>query len=423
MSATNTGSVVTDTVAEPLLPPDARLAAPHGFDSGSGIVNLAAGIAGRFGVRGALPGVPDPAIVAALAEAGSVVTVLFDGLGERQLAVHAPRGALSTHRLRTLDSVFPSSTAPAITSLATAAPPAEHGNPAWLIWSERAQAIVRTLPMDVRGDRQRAVSAAETWSWQPWPARTTAPSFAVLPREIAGSEYSRYAYAASTRIPYRRLDEIAALVADALRASAGGASVFVYLPQFDATSHEAGWQSDAAARVVADFDRWFATLVERLRDTDALVLATADHGFVDVAERDQLRLEDFPEIAACLEHPLCGEPRVPFCQVRAERRERFAEIVTACLDGAFEVHESDLLLRAGWFGRFDPARAGSMPITGRIGTHLLVPTRCVTLVDVVEGERAPHFIGMHGGTSEDEMRVPLLAAWRGEPIGAARRSG
>jgi hypothetical protein len=45
-----------------------------------------------------------------------------------------------------------------------------------------------------------------------------------------------------------------------------------------------------------------------------------------------------------------------------------------------------------------------------------VPARCVTLVDTVEGERAPRFIGMHGGTSEDEMRVPLVAAWRGEPL-------
>ena len=42
-------------------------------------------------------------------------------------------------------------------------------------------------------------------------------------------------------------------------------------------------------------------------------MATADHGFIDVTDRDQLRLEDFPQLAACLELPLAGEPRVPFC--------------------------------------------------------------------------------------------------------------
>lgn len=382
-------------------------------------MNLAAGIAGRFGVGATLPPVRDPILDEALAAAGSVVTVLFDGLGERQLAAHAPRGALAAHRLRTLDSVFPSSTAPALTSLATAACPAQHGNPAWMIWSPQAGAVVRTLPMDLRGQRRRTVRAADTWSWQPWVARAPVPSFAILPREIADSEYSRHAYGGSSRLAYARLDEIAPMVRDALRAGAdaGGASVFVYLPHFDATSHEAGWQSEAAGAVVGQFDRWFAMLVERLRGVDALVLATADHGFLDIAERDQFRLEDFPAIAECLEHPLCGEPRVPFCQVRAGRRDRFAEIVAACLDDAFEVHESAALLRDGWFGRFDSAHLDALPIAGRIGTHILVPTRAVTLVDHVAGERVHRFVGMHGGTSDDEMRVPLLAAWRGGPIG------
>ncbi len=365
----------------------------------------------------ALPAVPEPALGARLAEARSVVTVVFDGLGERQLATHAPRGALSHHRLRSLDSVFPSATAPALTSLAAAAPPAEHGNPAWFMWSEAHGAIVRTLPMDVRGDRHRAVSAAGTWTWRAWSSRSPARSFSILPREIADTEYSRHAYAGSTRLAYAQPAEVGPMVADAVRAAAGEASIFVYLPQFDATSHEAGWQSDAAAQVARDFDAWFAALVDRLRDLDALVVATADHGFVDIAERDRLRLADFPAIAACLERPLCGEPRVPFCQVRPDRRERFAEVVAGALGDAFTVHETGALLRAGWFGPVDAGATGDRPLVGRIGSHVLVPTRYVTLVDAVPGERVPSFIGMHGGTSEEEMRVPLLAAWHGAPVG------
>ena len=396
--------------------PDPGFVPPHPFEAGSSIVNLAAGIAGRFGVRTPAAPLIEPVLDDALTAAASVVTVLFDGLGERQLAAHAPHGALMQHRLRALDSVFPSSTAPAVTSLAAAAPPAVHGNPAWMIWSECAGAIIRTLPMDVRGDPQRKVLAADTWQWQPWAMRAQVPSWAILPREIVDSEYSRHTYAGSSRLGYARIEDIASLVAEALRAGSAGASIFVYLPQFDAVSHEAGWQSDAAAAVVRDFDRWFAGLLDRLRAFDALVVASADHGFVDVAERDQLRLEDFPEIGACLERPLCGEPRVPFCQVRADRRERFPGIVAAALGDAFAVHESGALLRAGWFGA-TASGVGPAPLAGRVGTHLLVPNRCVTLVDTVEGERAPRFVGMHGGISDDEMRVPLLAAWRGQAIG------
>lgn len=361
-----------------------------------------------------MPPVDDARLAVALQAARSVVTVLFDGLGERQLATHAPRGALSHHRLRTLDSVFPSSTAPAMTSLATAVPPAVHGNPAWLMWSESAAAIVRTLPMDVRGERRRTVSAADTWSWQPWAVRARAPMLAILPHEIADSEFSRHAYSGSTRLAYAQLDEIPDRVVEALRACPDGIGVFVYLPQFDAVSHHAGWQSDAAAAVVHEFDRWFAALVERSAAFDALLLASADHGFVDIDAADQLQLRDFPSIGECLERPLCGEPRVPFCQVRPERRERFAQIVTGALGDAFDVYEPKQLLRAGWFGAVAPGRKPAL--AGRLGTHLLVPRRLVTLVDAVEGERPMRFIGMHGGTSDDEMKVPLLAAHRGRPI-------
>ncbi len=387
---------------------------PHAFGAGSSILNLAAGIAGRFGIRAPVPPVEDARLDAALQAARSVVTVLFDGLGERQLATHAPRGALSRFRLRSLDSVFPSSTAPAVTSLATAAPPAMHGNPGWLMWSESAGAIVRTLPMDVRGDRGHTVSAADTWSWRPWTARAAAPTLAILPREIADSEFSRHAYSGSTRFAYAEIAEIADVVVEALRAHPEGVGVFVYLPQFDAISHHAGWQSDAAAAVVGEFDRWFAALVARSAVFDALVLASADHGFVDIDPAEQLQLRDFPVIGECLERPLSGEPRVPFCQVRPGCRQRFAEIVAGALGDAFDVYESARLLRAGWFGATPRGRPSAL--AGRLGTHVLVPRRRVTLVDAVEGERPMRFVGMHGGISDDEMKVPLMAAYRGEPI-------
>lgn len=412
IAATGTESSRASGAVRPT--PGPRLVPPHAFGAGSSILNLAAGIAGRFGVPTAVPPVDDARFAAALQAARSVVTVLFDGLGERQLATHAPHGALSRHRLRSLDSVFPSSTAPAMTSLATAAPPAMHGNPAWLMWSESAAAIVRTLPMDVRGDHGRTVSAADTWSWRPWAAQASVPTLAILPREIADSEFSRHAYSGSTRLAYAQIDEIPDKVVETLRAYPDGVSVFVYLPQFDAVSHHAGWQSDAAAAVVREFDRWFATLVERCAPFDALLLASADHGFVDIDAADRLQLRDFPSIGECLERPLSGEPRVPFCQVRPEHRKRFAQVVASALGDAFDVHESARLLRAGWFGAAAPGRTSAL--AGRLGTHLLVPRRLVTLVDAVEGERSMRFIGMHGGTSDDEMRVPLVAVHRGRPI-------
>ncbi len=385
---------------------------PTDFRAASSIVSVAASLAERFGAPAAVPALPDEPIVQALAASRFVVFVLMDGLGERQLQVHARDGALAHFRFRSLDSVFPSSTAPALSALSSAAPPAAHGNPGWLMWSDSAAAIIRTLPMDLRADHEAKVRASETWRWTPWMARSRSPAFSLLPKHIGDSEFSRHAYTGSTIVAYRSLDEICDRLDAVLDAVATPASVFVYLPHFDTVSHEAGWQSEKAAAVVRRLDAWFARLVERLRGRDALVLATADHGFVDVADEDQLQLEDFPEIAACLERPLTGEPRVPFCTVRPEAREGFAATVRSALGDVFDVHRSSELLAAGWFGVGEA-------LAGRLGTHVLVPRRRVTLVDTLEGETPMRFIGMHGGPSEDEMRVPLLAAWRGRPLPGA----
>ncbi|MGE0799371.1 MAG: alkaline phosphatase family protein [Lautropia sp.] len=388
---------------------------PHEIDAGSSILNLAATLALRFGAAAGAPLLAGHApLQSVLAATRSVVLVVFDGLGERQLSEHAGRGALADCRLGSLSSVFPSATAPAMTSLATALPPAQHGTPGWLMWSEADGEIVRCLPMDVRGQPDRPVSAASLWRWQPWSAALRLPVVSLLPRAISESTYSRYAYSAGRRIGYEHTDDVPQRIAELLGATIDGAYIFVYLPHFDAASHEFGWRSERAERTVLRFDRWFARLIDALRDCDALVLATADHGFIDVPERQQLRLEALPEIAACLARPLAGEPRVPFCQVLPRSHDVFAERVREATHGEFEAYRSEALLTAGWFGRPDQAVASS--IAGRLGTHVLLPRGGATLIDQVEGERPLSFIGMHGGPSADEMQVPLIAAYLGRAL-------
>lgn len=404
---------------------------PTDFARATSIASLAASLADRFAglasgpdraqvspqrrARGAgqaalrAPPLADETFAAALAGAGQVVFVLMDGLGEQPLATHAPAGVLSRFRWRSLDSVFPSSTAPALSALSAAAPPAAHGNPAWLMWSEQVGEIIRTLPMDVRADHARGVAAQDVWHWQPWMSGSAAPTFSVLPAQTADSAFSRHAYAGSTIVGYHSMDDVCDHVEAALDAAGTAAGVFVYLPHFDTVSHQSGCASDQAHTVVHRLDAWFRQLVERLRRRQVLVLVTADHGFIDVADADQLQLEDYPALAACLERPLSGEPRVPFCQVRATAQADFAATVEAELGDAFAVHTAAELLAAGWFGTGDA-------LAGRLGTHLLVPRRAVTLVDQVVGDPPMRFVGMHGGPSEAEMRVPLIAAWHGEPL-------
>jgi hypothetical protein len=401
----------------PRLPsaPNESASAPAWSGAGrQSIVDLAAAISARFGGQtGVGPEtIDDPCLAQWLRASAHVVLLVFDGLGDRQLRELSGRGALMDCHRGVLRSVFPSSTAPAITSFATALHPVSHANPGWFCWSDEVDAVIRTLPMDVRGAVEPQAVPESIWDWRSASESCGVPVIALQPAHIADSSFSRVAWSGATRVGYRSLTELRQSIVRAVRATPGGAFVWAYLPQFDTVSHQRGWQSDSARKLAGGFDSFFEALLHDLRADDALLIGTADHGFIDVNPRCRLRLEDFPDIVDCLHRPLCGEPRVAFCHVMPSQQEVFARRVESGLGFAFQLWKTPDLIEAGWFG---PGQV-SARLLSRIGTHALIARDGYTLVDCLPGEAEPDFIGMHGGIHPDEMRVPLVAARAGRPL-------
>jgi len=385
---------------------------------GLGIEHLAAWLGARFG---AVPAGIEPApawLGQPLAESRSVVLLLLDGVGLRQLADHAPDGALAQARVATLRSVFPSSTGPAITALASGLPPHRHGNPGWFAWHPGLGRVVRTLPSDLRGEPAGPVDPGGLWRWRPLTAAMASPSVAIQPEAIAESAFSRYAYRGARRIGYGTLDDLHDRIVEAVD-SPGGGFVYAYAPHFDTAAHRHGCRHPEPGRVISDFQKLFERLCESLARREALLLATADHGFVDIAPERQLTLGDHPALEALLARPLVGEPRVAFAEPLPGALAEFMGLAGEELGHAFDVRTMEELVAAGWFGAGEAepdflAHAGSVALVGREGW---------SLVDSVPGEKPQAFIGMHGGTTTDEMRVPLLAVRRGAPlrtVGSAR---
>lgn len=378
---------------------------------GPGIEHLAAWIGARFGNP-----VPDAApvpewLAQPLAECRSLVLLLLDGVGVRQVADHAPRGALAQARIATLRSVFPSSTAPAISALASGLPPHRHSVPGWFAWHPGLGRIVRTLPSDLRGDPGGPVDPEELWCWSPLTAGMDSPAVAIQPAFIADSAFSRYAYRGARRVGYRTLDDLHDRIVEAVDGTDGG-FVYAYAPQFDTAAHAHGCRHPETGSVLAGFDALFDRLAVSLAGCDALLLATADHGFVDIAPERQLSLADHPALAALLARPLAGEPRVAFAEPRPGALDEFLGRAAESLGHAFDVRATADLVAAGWFGKgeADPAfftRAGSVALVGRDGW---------SLADSVPGERAHVLVGMHGGITVDEMAVPVAAVRRGAPL-------
>jgi len=336
-------------------------------------------------------------------EARNVVLLIIDGLGDRLLARRAAGGELARRRRGSLTSVFPSTTASAITTSYTGRTPLEHGLTGWFTYFSEAGCVAAALPFRSRGDNlplekrlsvDKAFTAASIF--ESLPVR----SIVVTHRDIIDSRYNVRHCRGAERRPYTTVDELVAGVEAAVKSSDERKLVYAYWPDYDATSHVHGCEGAEAMSKVAEIDAAFGSLLSRLSGTDSLVIATADHGFLDCPPEDCLELP--AALASQLRFPLCGERRVAFCHARSEKE--FVSTAKEWLGGRADVRPSRDLVAEGWFGGGAPHPL----IAERVGDVAILMKDGYTIKDWLPGEPRHLHIGNHGGTSEDEMTIPLI---------------
>jgi len=377
--------------------------------AGGGFLNLVASLVAARGGRprhaplAALP--PE-----ALAAPRNLVFLVVDGLGDRYLAANGRGGALLAARRDSISAVFPSTTASAITTSFTGLSPAEHGLTGWFTYFGEAGCVAAPLPMRVRGAEAplaaRGVSAAQLFPGGSYLDAIADRALVVSWDAIIESDYNRHHCGRAERRAYGSLEGFVDQVVAAVQSGPERKFVYAYWWQFDAVAHRFGVASAKALGHFRDVDRAFGALLERLAGTDTLVVATADHGFVDSAGNEALSLEDAPGLPALLRLPLCGERRIAWCHVQPGRVREFAARAADWLGERADVRPSLELLEEGWLGPGAPHPR----IRERIGDMALVMRGSNTVKDKVYGEAQFLHIGNHGGTSEDEMRIPLVVA-------------
>ena len=117
-------------------------------------------------------------------------------------------------------------------------------------------------------------------------------------------------------------------------------------------------------------------------------------------------LNDHPELQACLRHPLCGEPRAAYAYVQPQRLRLFTDYLEVELSAELSWYPAAELIDAGWFGKGRP----DPRLAARIGDIVLLPKDDRIVIDRLENEPPWGLIGVHGGLSEAEKKVPLVVA-------------
>lgn len=371
--------------------------------AGGGLVNLMASlIAGRGGA-------PRHSLLASLpiqdiSDARNVLLLIVDGLGDGYLQRRGAGGELARRRRSAITSVFPPTTAAAITTSYTGCTPLEHGLTGWYTYFGAAGCVAAALPFRSRGEnislRERGVTAEQTFPQPSLFGSLATRSIVVTCRQIIDSDYNVRHCAGAERVAYDTLDGLILEIEKAVKSGPERKFIYAYWPWYDTVSHQHGSESAQAAMELEKIDAAFGALLARLSGSDTLVIATADHGFIDSAPEESLELP--ASLASQLRFPLCGERRVAYCYVHSQRD--FLDQAKQWLGERADVRPSRELLDEGWFG----PGAAHPGFAERIGDVALVMRGKYTIKDWTPGEARYLHIGNHGGTSADEMMIPLI---------------
>jgi hypothetical protein len=372
------------------------------------VVNLLSSIIRSRGGRSPhaeLDGVP----ARSLASARHVIYLLVDGLGEAQLTrlLREGRGRsfFGMHPRQVISTVFPATTAAAVTTFGTGASPAEHGVLGWHLHLHDLGLVSTILLTSTRTGSPMAHEDFDLGEYLCTPSHiATVPcrkellSWAHIPR----SRYSRANDPWTFRGGYRTLTGMVRQVAT--RAARRSRSVsYVYWPEYDSHCHEYGCFHRRTVSHFMQIDRALAQLVRLLQGTDTALIVTADHGLVDTSNGVELReVEGFYDHLAALPS---GDARQVQCFVRPARVESFLDLVQTKLSRACVCVPGSYLLRKQAFGLGKPHRA----LENRVGDYTLLARPDYSFASTLPGAESSFNKANHGGMSAEEVRVPLYA--------------
>ncbi|MGH9103029.1 MAG: alkaline phosphatase family protein, partial [Acidimicrobiales bacterium] len=290
-----------------------------------------------------------------------------------------------------ITSVAPTTTATALTSIATGRPPSEHGIVGYRL-SLGGGRVMNVLRWRAAGEDARESVPPATF--QPLAAFGGLEVPVVTRAEFAATGFTLAhlggARLAGWRMPSTLVVEVSAALA------AGEPFVYAYYDGIDKVAHEHGLGPHYEAELSAA-DRLVSDVVERL-PAGACLVVTSDHGQVDVGS-STLRLDE--EVLGGDVELQSGEARFRWLHARPGRADALRSRLAEAYGELAWVATRQELVEAGVFG--GPLRES---FAERLGDVALLARGPVAFVDPSDGGEVK-LVSRHGSLTPAEMWVPL----------------
>jgi len=359
----------------------------------------------------------------------NVILLLCDGLGYKEWHRQTGKGfigALSEKgNVRPITTVFPSTTAAALTTVSTGLTPQEHGLPEWYVWLDEVGSVVVTLPFARVGERGRDTLEGELNPRALFDGRTIFQKLkeegvgctALTSRSLAYTSYSRVSREGSAVVPYSTASDLTVSLRRLVEEARGPNLFYAYWSYVDTIEHTYGPETDEAeveASLISHaLMEGFLSKLDREAAKRTLILMTADHGQIQVEPEETLYVNRFIKLVRALARSSAGERIPPWgsardvdFRVEEGKLDAVRGYLQEKLAGVASVMTTDEAMEQGLFGIGEP----SLKFRRRVGNLMVLPhDRNLVWYRYSRGDSL-ELRGHHGGLHEDEMTIPLAAA-------------
>ena len=378
------------------------------YEDGS-IINLVSSITHAFGNH-TITHKPLPLINSEfLSKKKNVILIVIDGLGYNFIKDQETT-FLSNNLFGKCTSVFPSTTATAITSYLTGMSPAQHAVTGWFVYLKELGTISAILPFKPRygGEifSKSDIYAKDIFKQSTIFENLNRKSYMLSNDYIINSDYTKFYSKGSTAVAYEKenIDNFFANLMTLVQDIPEEKFVYAYWPTFDTRAHKNGIHSTKCRDHYKKISRSLENFIFAISRSDTAVIISADHGLVDSTKDDLIDLDQHPRMKELLVMPLSGDPRAAYCFIKQGMADQFEEYVQDHLSDKCLIYKSSQFVNDQMFGLDEP----DPRLWDRIGDYILLPKNNYVIKDTVLGENPHHYIGHHGGLSEDEMHVPVI---------------
>jgi hypothetical protein len=353
-----------------------------------------------------------------------VILVLVDALAYARLAKWASEGdsavwgqLADVGKLIPLTSISPSTTSAALTTFWTGQPPARHGITGYETWLKEYGLVANMIfhapfsfgmefgSLSRAGFDPRAFLKLPTMGSHLQAAGVQAHAF--QNELIINSGLSEMFFDDVERHGFLDENDLWSQVRALLEARRQQRNfLWVYWEQVDSLSHTLGPDADEVYANFAGFSRAFQREIAESLSPEArretLLLLAADHGSVHTPDNPHYDLRHHPNLLRRLHIMPTGENRMAYLHVRPGQTEAVREYIERTWPRQFTVIETANALHAGLLGPGEQ--------------HPGLADRAGDLIALAHenaywwwGDRPNPLLGRHGGLTEADMLVPLLA--------------